>query len=218
MNSVATGDALRDRLGGVARDMPIVVAPLGIDLTGPQARTAEGRPYFVCVGTIGARKNHRLLLDLWRRLARDLGERAPRLLLIGGRGFGSERIVEKITALEGLVIEHAGLSDATMSSLLRGARASLLPSLAEGFGLPVAEALAAGVPVLCSELPALRESGGGVPDYLDPADIEGWRQAILDFVTDSPRRRAQLARLAGWRPPDWEDHFAIVDRLIDAFG
>ena len=101
-----------------------------------------------------------------------------------------------------------------MVPLLRGARALLMPSLAEGFGLPVVEALALGVPVLCSDLPALRESGGGVPEYLDPADRGLWARAILDYAGDSARRVAQLSRLATWRSPRWADHFAIVNRLI----
>jgi glycosyltransferase involved in cell wall biosynthesis len=89
-----------------------------------------------------------------------------------------------------------------------------LPSFAEGFGLPVVEALAQGVPAICSDLPALRESGSGVPDYLDPSDAAAWLAAILDYTDDSPRRRTQLARLAQWCAPRWDDHFAIVDELL----
>jgi glycosyltransferase involved in cell wall biosynthesis len=91
----------------------------------------------------------------------------------------------------------------------------LLASFAEGFGLPVIEALAHGVPVLCSDLPALRESGGGVPDYLDPADPVAWHAVIVDYLADSPRRRTQLGRLALWRAPRWYEHFAVVDQLLD---
>ena len=58
------------------------------------------------------------------------------------------------------------------------------------------------------------ESGAGIPDYLDPADDASWYQAILDYAVNSPRRQAQLARIAGWRPPSWQEHFATVDRLI----
>ena len=172
------------------------------------------RPYFVCIGTIEARKNHRLLLDLWQRLTVELGDAAPLLRLIGQCGFGSERIADSLQALRGRVIEHRDLPDAAMASVLHGARALLLPSLAEGFGLPVIEALALGVPVLCSNLPALREAGGGMPDYLDPTEDAAWHRAILDYAENSPARQAQLARLADWRLPTWTAHFSIVERLI----
>jgi len=214
-NSAATRDALRRRLG--QRKMPIAVAPLGVDLPGVASSHADG-PYFVCIGTIEARKNHFLLFDVWERLTAGLGERPPCLKLIGRRGFGGDRIADRLKSLRGPVTEHADLPDAEMARLLQGSRALLLPSLAEGFGLPVVEALALGVPVLCSDLPALQESGGGVPDYLDPTDSAAWHRAVLDYAEDSPRRQAQLARLAGWRPPCWAEHFAIVERLIAELG
>ena len=212
VNSAATGDALRERLG--SREIPIAVAPLGIDLPDIAAPTQSARPYFICIGTVEARKNHDLLLDLWQRLCAELGRKTPHLVLIGQRGFGGERIAARLGALSDVVVERGAVPDTAMAGLLRGARALLLPSLTEGFGLPVAEALALGVPVLCSELPALRESGGGVPDYLGPRDPAAWHRAVLDFIDDSPRRQAQLARLARWRSPTWPEHFAIVEQLI----
>jgi glycosyltransferase involved in cell wall biosynthesis len=217
-NSAATRDALLAHLGG--RQMPTEIAPLGIDLPHvPLALPTEHpHPYFICVGTIEARKNHHLLLDLWRRLASELGHATPHLRLIGRRGFGSQHIAQPLKSLGGLAIEHAGLPDAAMTRLLGQARALLLPSFAEGFGLPVVEALAQGVPVLCSDLPALREAGGGVPDYLGVSDHAAWHRAVIEYLTDSPPRQAQLARLAGWRAPSWEDHFTIVARLIPDFG
>ncbi len=212
VNSAATRDALDGRLAD--RKMPVVVAPLGVDLARMAVPPADATPYFVCVGTIEARKNHSLLLDVWRRLAVERSEQTPRLLLIGRRGFGSETVVNRLGSLRDVVIERPDMPDKALAALLGGARALLLPSLAEGFGLPVAEALSLGVPVLCSDLPALRESGGGLPDYLAPHDAAAWHQAVVDFITDSPRRQDQLLRLERWRPPLWSEHFAIVDRLI----
>lgn len=214
VNSTATAAALQRRLDP-DRPAPITVAPLGFNLPEMPEAAAGEQAYFVCIGTIEARKNHGLLLDLWQSLAAELGERAPpRLLLIGQRGWGSERLANHLAAMPSLVVEHRDMPDRQMASVLRGASALLLPSLAEGFGLPVIEALALGVPVICSDLPALRESGGNVPDYLDPSDTAAWRAAIFDYLSDTPRRQAQLARLAGWRKPRWEDHFAIVGRVV----
>ena len=212
VNSAATRDTLSARLGCCR--IPIAVAPLGIDPLGDDIPPPTDPPYFVCIGTIEARKNHGLLLDVWEHLRAQLGAQTPHLALIGQRGFGSEPIVSRLAALHDVVTEHPDLPDRVTARLLRGARALLLPSFAEGFGLPVAEALAFSVPVLCSDLPALRESGGGGPDYLDPGDHDAWRCAILDYATDTQRRQTQLARLADWRPPGWIDHFATVDRLI----
>jgi glycosyltransferase involved in cell wall biosynthesis len=214
-NSAATRTTLLHHLGRGERDIPIIVAPLGLDLTiDPKPASPAEPPYFVCIGTLEARKNHAMLLDVWQRLIAGHGKRAPRLMLIGRRGWGSDLLADRLAALNPIVIEQPDLPDAAMTPLLRGARALLLPSFAEGFGLPVIEALAHGVPVLCSDLPALRESGGGVPDHLDPADPAAWHAAVADYIGDSPRRRAQLARLASWRAPRWDEHFSVVDQLL----
>ncbi len=221
VNSVGTAAELERHFERAGRNAPIRVAPLGIDLCPPCPPPLVGteRPYFVYVATIEPRKNHLLLLDIWRQLARALGSGAPRLLLIGRRGWKSRRIIGLIerSALAGsLVREHNNLPDAAVARLVAGARAALYPSFAEGFGLPVAEALALGVPVLCSDLPELREIGGDVPEYLDPLDRAAWRDAILDYAgPGSIRRQGQLTRLAGWRPPSWQQHFISVQPLLD---
>lgn len=220
VNSAVTRDALQPHLERAGRAPPVLVAPFGADLPAGLAGAPppSERPYFVYLGTIEARKNHLLLLNLWRRLAGELGAGAPQLVLVGQRGWETENVVdmlERCPALPGSVIEHNALADAEMVRLLRGARALLLPSFAEGFGFPLIEALQLGVPALCSDIPALRETGGAVAEFIDPLDGPGWRAAILDYAApDSPRRAAQLARLARWRAPRWQDHFAAVDPFI----
>jgi glycosyltransferase involved in cell wall biosynthesis len=220
VNSAVTGAALRPHIDLGRRAPPVLTAPFGADLpTAAQSVVAPiDRPYFVYVGTIEARKNHLLLLNLWRQLSRDLGDRAPLLVLVGQRGWEIENVIDlldRCPALRDTVIEHNSLPDAALVPLLRGARALLLPSFAEGFGFPVIEALQLGVPALCSDIAALRETGGAVPEFLDPLDGPGWRAAILDYTApQSSRRAAQLARLAAWRPPRWDAYFASVDRFI----
>ena len=220
VNSLVTRDALQPHLDRAGRSPPVLVAAFGADLPGaPIDRDPPfKRPYFVYVSTIEARKNHLLLLNLWRRLATDLGERAPLLVLVGQRGWETENVIdmlERCPAVRGTVIEHNALPDGEMVRLLKGACALLLPSFAEGFGFPLVEGLQLGIPALCSDIAALRETGGAVPEFLDPLDGPGWRSAILDYAAPrSPRREAQLARLGGWNPPRWDGHFAIVDRFI----
>ena len=220
VNSTVTREGFAPYLARAGRAPPIVVAPFGVDL--PAEMPAEPPPveppYFVCVGTIEARKNHLLLLNLWRRLVDELGDAAPRLVLIGQRGWETENAIdmlERCPALRGVVFERTNVPDDEAARLVQGARALLLPSFAEGFGFPMVEALALGVPVLCSDLAALRENGGDVPEYLDPLDGLGWRSAVIDYtLPSSPRRAAQLRRLLGWRAPSWHDHFAAVEALI----
>jgi glycosyltransferase involved in cell wall biosynthesis len=220
VNSTVTRDRFAPYLARAGRAPPVLVAPFGVDL--PAAWPAEPPPlkppYFVCVGTIEARKNHLLLLNLWRQLADELGDAVPRLVLIGQRGWETESAIdmlERCPALRGVVLECTNMPDAEAARLVRGAQALLLPSFAEGFGFPLVEALALGVPVLCSNLAALRENGGDVPEYLDPLDGVGWRRAVIDYALPiSPRRTAQLRRLTGWKPPSWQDHFAAVEALI----
>jgi glycosyltransferase involved in cell wall biosynthesis len=220
VNSAVTRNAFLPYLERAGRNPPVLVAPFGVDLP----RLAEHKlpslkePYFVCIGTIEARKNHLLLLNLWRQLAAELGNAAPALVLIGQRGWETESAIdmlERSPALRDLVFERSNLPDAEAMRLLKGAQALLLPSFAEGFGFPLIEALAQGVPVLCSNLAALRENGGDVPEYLDPLDGLGWRAAVIDYSAPaSPRRAAQLRRMRGWRAPSWEHHFAEVETLI----
>ncbi|MGF7153846.1 glycosyltransferase family 4 protein [Novosphingobium gossypii] len=217
VNSAATGRALQPWL---RPGTPIHVALLGTETLPPAPPEPSERPYFVCLGTIEPRKNHLLLLNLWRHLAETLpAAEVPRLIVIGRRGWENEQIVdmlERCPALVGHVEELGGCPDARLSALLRGARALVMPSFAEGYGMPVAEALSVGTPVICSDIAALREVGGTVPDYLDPLDGPGWKTAILDHAARGERHRAQMARLPGWHNPSWAEHMAIVTRAIKA--
>ena len=218
VNSAHTAAALRPHLRVRTTPPPVIVAPLGIEPPPVPAPALPAEPYFVVLGTIEPRKNHLLLLHLWRDLAARMGGRTPHLLIVGRRGWENENIVdilERCDVLRGTVREVGQVPDREVWEILRGARALLFPSFAEGYGLPLAEALALGVPAICSDLPALREVGGTVPDYLDPLDGPAWRNATLDYAEPaSGSRTAQIERLAGWRPPRWEAHFAAVDEML----
>jgi len=216
-NSHATAAGLA-RLLPQAHAPAIRVAPLGTHgaVRQPPKLVPPTEPYFVCLGTIEPRKNHLLLLNIWRRLA-DTTQNPPRLLVIGKRGWENENIVdmlERCPAVAAHVDEINGMADADVSAALTGACALLMPSFAEGFGMPVAEALMVNTPVICSDLPALREAGGSAPEYLDPLDGTAWINAVLDYTDrQSERRKAALGRIDHWTPPTWHDHLAVVRTL-----
>jgi glycosyltransferase involved in cell wall biosynthesis len=224
VNSQDTADALAPHLAGCGRDVPVLVAHPGAEFARDSAPPAEASaaPYFVCIGTIEPRKNHLLLLHLWRQLAQRKGADAPRLILIGQRGWLNANILDMLdrcATIRPLIEEHNSLPDRDLRPLLAGARALLCPSFVEGYGLPIAEALALGVPVICSDLAVFREVGRGVPEYLDPLDGLGWMQAIGDYAaTAAPRRRAQLARLREWQAPGWDGHMAAVMAFVRDIG
>lgn len=201
---------------------PAVVALLGVDLAQPKAAECTVRPvagpYFVVVGTIEGRKNHLLLLKVWRKLARVMGSSSPRLIVIGRRGWEAESatdLLDRCEPLRGVVVEHSSCSDAELVAYLKHARALLFPSHIEGYGLPLVEALGLGTPVLASDLAVFREIAQAIPDYIDPLDGLGWLKAVQDYAEESSlRREQQLIRMRGYRPPKWSDHFDKVDGLL----
>ncbi|WP_328838531.1 glycosyltransferase family 4 protein [Methylobrevis albus] len=220
-NSGYTARVFSDHAAAEGRPVAeVVAAPLGIDAT--LASSADPvctpQPYFVTIGTIEPRKNHISLLHVWRHLVERHGPSAPRLVMVGRRGWENENvidIVERCRTLGNHLIECADLSDQTLVQLMRGSRAVLFPSFVEGYGLPLVEAMSLGVPVIASSIEALEEIGQAVPDFVDPIDGLGWAQAVRDYAApDSPRRAAQVARIGGFRPPRWDDHFEIFDALV----
>jgi glycosyltransferase involved in cell wall biosynthesis len=154
-----------------------------------------GVPFFMTCGTIEPRKNHLLLFDIWRDLATRQGIDAPKLIVVGNRGWNSKEIVTALEddVLRGHIIEVAGLPTPDYKRLLDHCQALLAPSFAEGFGLPVAEALATGTPIIASAIPPFLEQGGDHPTYLDPLAKREWREAILTSIERPPRSRMTSA-------------------------
>jgi glycosyltransferase involved in cell wall biosynthesis len=217
-NSQVTARALRTFAQENNRKLPsIAVLPPGVeqcflrpsnDIAGPQM------PYFVAIGTIEPRKNHMLLLRLWQYLAERDGPRAPRLVVVGKRGWENSHILamlERCPALPGLVIEVPGLEDAALARLVAGAAALLSPSFAEGYGMPITEALALGTPVVASNITAHREAAAGqAAIFLDPLDGLSWRAAV-DMIAAAPQHRNRPGVAAGWGT-----HFDDLEALIEA--
>jgi glycosyltransferase involved in cell wall biosynthesis len=179
------------------------------------------RPHFIAVGTIEGRKNHLLLLRVWRRLVAEMGGAAPILVIVGQRGWKSEAvtaILDSADEFAGSVRELGDCGDGDLRGLLAGARALLMPSFAEGFGLPVIEALQAGTPVIASDLPVYREIVGNIPTFIDPSDETAWEAAIRGFIGDSPERQRQKLAMTEYVAPDWPGHFTKVESWLDGFG
>jgi glycosyltransferase involved in cell wall biosynthesis len=191
-------------------------APLAIV---KQARPIEN-PYFVLLGTIEPRKNHILILNIWRNLALEMGLNAPHLVIIGQRGWECENVVDMLERCDNIkpfVHEISFCSDTELSNYLTHASALLFPSFVEGYGMPLVEALSMNVPVIASNLNVFREIAGNIPEYIDPLDGLMWKKSICEYsCKDSSQRKEQIERMRGFVSPSWSKHFQKVDEFINS--
>lgn len=148
--------------------------------------------YVIYAANLWPHKNHLRLLDALARIA--VGER-PHLVLTGAAPRASVALSEAVRTRDlGNHVSWLGfVDDNDMPALLAGARMMVFPSLFEGFGMPVIEAMAAGCPVACSNAAALPETAGEAARYFDPLDIDAIATAITELWHDAPLRE-QLRR------------------------
>lgn len=124
-------------------------------------RNGLDSPYFMAVGTVEPRKNIVRLARAFARVRSEAG-RDLRLLIVGGKGWRSEEILREVRKVAGKSVIWTGYAPSDdLPALYSGAIALVYPSIYEGFGLPVVEAMACGAPVIASDHAALREVGGG---------------------------------------------------------
>lgn len=149
-------------------------------------------PYLLCVSTLHPHKNIDRLIRAYAKRKRDY-----KLVIAGMRGFYTEQI-EKLIAELGASVELAGwIPREELLRLYEHARAFVYPSTFEGFGMPVLEAMAAGVPLACADIPVLREVAGDRALYFDPMDEDAIADALDRVVEDAPCGRSR-AREFRW--------------------
>jgi glycosyltransferase involved in cell wall biosynthesis len=168
----------------------------------PPAR--RPRPYVLCVASQTARKNLAALVPAARALRGEVD-----VVVAGGHRpqFAAERGLEPLVLL-------GHVDDADLPGLYAGALAFALPSLYEGFGLPVLEAMACGTPVLAANAAALPETCGGAARLVEPGE---WEAALTDIAGDaSARERLRAAGLARAAAFSWERTAREVDALLRA--
>lgn len=178
----------------------------------PQRRLELGVPqrYLLFVGTLEPRKNLTTLVSAHAR-ARAEQPDLPDLVLIGARGWGEQHPnTPGVTAL-------GYVPDDDLVALVAGAVAVCSPSIYEGFGLPVLEAMAAGAPTLASDIAAHREIAGGHARFVDPTDVDGWAQALVDVCAQPPDEANLRAARAHTSRFTWQAsaraHRAVYDAV-----
>jgi glycosyltransferase involved in cell wall biosynthesis len=178
--SRAVADSLVDR--GVDAEK-IHVTPNGLTrLPEPAGTPLGGEPFILAVGTLEPRKGHEVLINA---LAAS-GLAGVGLVFAGptaGRADELERLARQLGIGERLRI-LGRVDDALLAGLYRDAKLLCMPSFGEGFGLPVLEAMAAGLPVLASDLPAIREVADDAAVLVAPGDVDALAAAITDLIGD----------------------------------
>jgi glycosyltransferase involved in cell wall biosynthesis len=193
-NSEFTADDVAHTLG-FPRERVVVAHPgIHARFTAEGPRRDFGGPYLFTAATLEPRKNLETLLEAFARLR----ERRPELQLViaGPAGWGGR-------AVEGEGVRVLGyVEDDELPALYRGAEAVVYPSLYEGFGIPIVEAMASGTPVVASAHPSLDEASGGIAVRADPENPEalaaGIERALAERETRVPRGLEHAARFT-WR-------------------
>lgn len=178
-------------------------------------------PYVLAVGTREPRKNLGRLLDAWQGLDSTSRDATP-LVVVGGAGWGDEAERSRLETAEGVRL-LGYVEDDLLPALYSQASAFVYPSLAEGFGFPVLEAMACGAPVITSAVSSLPEVAGDAAMLVDPRNTEALRQALADVLANpAEAERLRTAALARAKTFSWHQSAeALLDlysRLIERSG
>lgn len=173
------------------------------------------RTYVLFVSTIEARKNHLLMFRVWKRLMDESnGTDVPTLVFAGRKGWLVEDLFQQLDNtrwLNGKIMHIASPTDDELAALYENCLFTVFPSLAEGWGLPVAESLAFGQPCLASATTAIPEAGGRFARYFDPENVADAFRVIRETLNDREGLEAwrnQIRR--DFVPADWHSCASII--------
>lgn len=162
--------------------------------------------YLFTVSTVEPRKNLVTLLDAYARLKKQAGADCPPLVIVGRKGWNSDDILSYMSELEGSVRFPGFVSDQELIALYQMATCLVFPSLYEGFGLPVVEAMMAGCPVITSTTSSLPEVAGDAALLLNPLDAEELVAAIQRVLQDESLRNEMSEKGRSWSAHfSWEE-------------
>jgi glycosyltransferase involved in cell wall biosynthesis len=223
-NSSHTGAELQRLVPATSR-LPVRTCRLGDQ---PFARTSQSvsdavtkmlsRRYVMFVSTIIPRKNHQLLVEAWRRLRGEFGFFTPYLLFVGGGAPDSllAEMLEREQAEGGRIVRIADADDTALDLLYEHAWITAYPSLAEGYGIPVAEALSRGKICLAAPSGGIAEIDGNLIDFIDPLEPESVVSAVKNYLRDEDRRLGREAEIKkNYRSTDWSETARTVRSILE---
>jgi glycosyltransferase involved in cell wall biosynthesis len=205
--------AERIRVIPPARDPRFAIPCTGEALATVRARYQLPTEYLLSVGTLEPRKNQRLAIEALARL----GTAAPLLVLVGrdGGSAGALRHAAESLGVASRVRILTSVTAEELPALVQAATLFLYPSLVEGFGMPIVEALSAGVPVITSTGGCFAEAGGAGTRYVEPTDAPGLAETIAEVLADPAL--AEAMRTAGRRHAEGFDGATLARRLLAVY-
>jgi glycosyltransferase involved in cell wall biosynthesis len=194
--SNTTAEALLARFPAAAAK--VTVAPLGVSpaLSTPDLEELRGLPpagFVLAVGTLEPRKNMPRLVAAYAMLPRALQDAHP-LVVVGARGWSAGSTLAALSSLGERCTVLGQVGDRTLAELYRRCAAFCYPSLGEGFGLPVLEAMAAGAAIVTSNVSSLPEVGGDAVEYVDPQSVSSIASGLERVLGNAEQRDALGAR------------------------
>jgi glycosyltransferase involved in cell wall biosynthesis len=205
---------------------PIEVFRLGEDFTknAPVKPKSEdfvstglkGSDFILTVGTIEARKNHALLYYTYK-LAKARGIKLPKLLIVGRRGWKTDDIYGYMTQdpdTKDLLIPLHDIADAELSWLYDNCLFTVFPSQCEGWGMPIAESITRGVPVIAGNVSSMAEIAPDFTVSFSPNSTDELLDAIIRLL-DSEVLAAQKKHIRDYRPTTWDDSFDQVANFLE---
>jgi glycosyltransferase involved in cell wall biosynthesis len=196
--SAAVRDELVEHGYAAANDVDVIHHGPGQLAGVAPTRLPDGvmAPFALHVGTLEPRKNIVPLLAAWERLHAARGDSAPTLVLCGRYGWKSDAIRQAVDAATTAGrAHHLGYVDeGELAALYHAAAVVVFPTRYEGFGLPAVEAQLAGAPLVCSDLPVLREVAGDGALYVPAGDPDALAAAVASLLEDPAMRRALAER------------------------
>lgn len=172
----------------------------------------SGAPFCLHVGSCIPRKRIDVLLNVFAAVR--AGHPHLRLVQVGGQWTAAQQQQIAQLGIADAVVQVRGLERRAIASLYRTAAMVLLPTEAEGFGLPIIEALACGAAVIASDIPVLREVGGDAVVFAPVGDVPAWAAAVSRLLTSpatAPSRSLRLRQAARY---SWEEH---VRTILEAY-
>jgi glycosyltransferase involved in cell wall biosynthesis len=149
--------------------------------------------YFLTVSTVEPRKNLPTLFDAYTQLKQQLGQDCPTLVVVGRKGWNCEDILRYMAAIQEHVLFLDHISDQDLIAIYQMATCFIFPSLYEGFGLPVVEAMTAGCPVITTTGSSLPEVAGDAALLVDPLDSGEMARAMQRVLQDTALQQSMIA-------------------------